>query len=103
LLGSAGSVVGDLDVFGDVGVDGREAVLAQVAEALVGHHGVGLAQPMPFEHGEAVLLEHLGGRRGGRTRSADQHEHDSGGDEGAGDRRSMPHQTSDQPTSPGLV
>jgi len=34
---------------------------------------------------------------------ADQHEHDSGGDEGAGDRRSLPHQTSDQPSSPDPV
>jgi hypothetical protein len=59
---------------------------------------------VPFEHGEAVLLQNLGWCRGGGTRgAADQHEHNSGGYEDAGDRRSMPHQTSDQPSSPGLV
>jgi hypothetical protein len=77
--------------------------MLQGAEARVGHRGVDLAQPVPFEHGEAVLLHHLGGRRGGTRGAADQHDHDSGGDEGAGDRRSMPHQTSDRPSSPDLV
>jgi hypothetical protein len=36
-------------------------------------------------------------RRGGPGGGADQHEQDSGGNEDAGDRRSVPHHISDQP------
>jgi hypothetical protein len=79
----------------------------QGVEARVGHRGVDLAQPVPFEHGEIVVLQDLGeggglgrcGTRGG----ADQHEQDSGGDEDPGDRRFAPHHISDQPSSPGQV
>jgi hypothetical protein len=91
---------GGLDVLGDVDVDGLEAAIAQGAEALVAHRGVDLAEPVPFEHGEVVPLHDLGEgglHRGGPRGGADQHEQDSGGDEDAGGRRSVPHYISDRP------
>jgi hypothetical protein len=96
-LRSAVWLVGDLEVFTDVGVDRLEAVRAQRAEALLAHPGVDLAYPVPLEHGEAMLLEELAGgsRRGGGTRvRAQHHKKDRRGDKDSGDRRPLHHHTS---------
>ena len=62
-LGTAVWLVGDLEVLTDIGIDRLEAVLAEGVQALVVDLGVGLAQWIPLEGSEALLLKDLG--RGG--------------------------------------